>query len=89
MQAVTWCVVEGELVEEMRVGVGERVLVLVEVIGVVSEEVGVAVEVEVVTVMKGVVEVVPVEKVVVVGLVVGVMVCTHSGLGRQQRTRIL
>ena len=78
--------VEGELEEEMGVGVGERVLVLV--VGVVPVVEVVAVEVEVVTVMKGVGEEVLAEM-VVVGLVVGVMVCTQLGLGRQQRTRIL
>ena len=59
-------------------GVDIEVLVLnmVDVVEVVTERVGV------------VEEEVPVEM-VVVGLVVGVMVCTQSGLGRQQRTRIL
>lgn len=59
-------------------GVDIEVLVLnmVDIVELVTERVGV------------VEEEVPVEM-VVVGLVVGVMVCTQSGLGRQQRTRIL
>ena len=72
------------LARQLRTARSSRVLVLVSIV-----VVGVAVEVEVVTERVGVVEEeVPVEM-VVVGLVVGVMVCTQSGLGRQQRTRIL